>query len=165
MRWPVLHRDQSTTMTVIFQTCKLMTWLPDDLIAYSAQLAGFEVQKTAEDTPTEEEERTNVQSEEVITDENITSLNEGAPFSLVGRPELEQFFNDNIIDIVTHQEQYKRMGISFPGATILYGPPGCGKTYAVEKLAEYLGWKRFDIDSSTIASSYIHDTTSPVVYA
>ena len=49
------------------------------------------------------------------------------------------------------------MGISFPGATILHGPPGCGKTYAVEMLAEYLGWKRFDIDSSTIASSYIHD--------
>ncbi|MBQ2390639.1 MAG: AAA family ATPase, partial [Clostridia bacterium] len=50
------------------------------------------------------------------------------------------------------------MGISFPGATILHGPPGCGKTYAVEKLAEYLGWKRFDIDSSSIASSFIHDT-------
>ncbi len=29
-----------------------------------------------------------------------------------------------IIDIVLHQEQYKRMGISFPGATILYGPRG-----------------------------------------
>lgn len=75
---------------------------------------------------------------------------------------LEQFFNDNIIDIVLHQEQYKRMGISFPGATILYGPPGCGKTYAVEKLSEYLGWRRFDIDSSTIASSYIHDTSKKI---
>jgi SpoVK/Ycf46/Vps4 family AAA+-type ATPase len=54
------------------------------------------------------------------------------------------------------------MGISFPGATILYGPPGCGKTYAVERLSEYLGWKRFDIDSSTIASSYIHDTSKKI---
>ena len=83
-------------------------------------------------------------------------------FTLVGRPSLEQFFNDNIVDIVLNQEQYKRMGISFPGATILHGPPGCGKTYAVEKLAEYLGWKRFDIDSSTIASSYIHDTSKKI---
>ena len=54
------------------------------------------------------------------------------------------------------------MGISFPGATILYGPPGCGKTYAVERLSEYLGWKRFDIDSSSIASSYIHDTSKKI---
>ena len=75
---------------------------------------------------------------------------------------MEQFFNDNIVDIVLNQEQYKRMGISFPGATILHGPPGCGKTYAVEKLAEYLGWKRFDIDSSTVASSYIHDTSKKI---
>ena len=61
-----------------------------------------------------------------------------------------------------HQEEYKRMGISFPGATILYGPPGCGKTYAVERLSEYLGWPRFDIDSSTIASSFIHDTSKKI---
>lgn len=54
------------------------------------------------------------------------------------------------------------MGISFPGATILYGPPDCGKTYAVERLSEYLGWKRFDIDSSSIASSYIHDTSKKI---
>jgi SpoVK/Ycf46/Vps4 family AAA+-type ATPase len=54
------------------------------------------------------------------------------------------------------------MGIMFPGATILYGPPGCGKTYAVERLSEYLGWQRFDIDSSTIASSYIHDTSKKI---
>lgn len=144
------------------RVCRLMTWLPDDLIAYSAELAGFEVQKTIENHSAEEEDHKNVLVEETAIVENATSLNEGAPFSLVGRPELEQFFNDNIIDIVTHQEQYKRMGISFPGATILYGPPGCGKTYAVEKLAEYLGWKRFDIDSSTIASSYIHDTSKKI---
>ena len=92
----------------------------------------------------------------------MTQKNFNEKFVLIGRPELEQFFNDNIIDIVLHQEQYKRMGISFPGATILHGPPGCGKTYAVEKLSEYLGWKRFDIDSSTIASSYIHDTSKKI---
>lgn len=83
-------------------------------------------------------------------------------FSLVGRPELEAFFNENIIEIVQNLEQYQRMGITFPGATILYGPPGCGKTYAVERLIEYLGWPRFDIDSSTIASSYIHDTSKKI---
>ena len=54
------------------------------------------------------------------------------------------------------------MGISFPGATVLYGPPGCGKTYAVDRLAEYLGWPRFDIDASSIASPFIHDTSKKI---
>ena len=90
------------------------------------------------------------------------TIKDKTAFRLIGRPEIEQFFNDNIIDIVLHQEKYKRMGIPFPGATILYGPPGCGKTYAVDRLAEYLDWPRFDVDSSTIASPYIHDTSKKI---
>jgi SpoVK/Ycf46/Vps4 family AAA+-type ATPase len=54
------------------------------------------------------------------------------------------------------------MDISFTGATIVHGPAGCGKTYAVEKLAKYLGWQRFDSDSSTIASSFSHDTSKKI---
>ena len=80
-------------------------------------------------------------------------------FSLPGRPALEQFFRENIIDVVLNRERYARMGISFPGATVLYGPPGTGKTYAVERLAEYLGMEPFRIDSGTIGSSYIHETS------
>ena len=83
-------------------------------------------------------------------------------FSLIGRPELETFFEDNIIDIVNNSEQYKKMGIDFPGATILYGPPGCGKTYAVDRLTDYLDWPRFDIDASAIASPYIHETSKKI---
>lgn len=139
---------------------KIMSWIPKDVLIKSAQLAGFEI--VSPNTGADEDKL----SEDCIENEFPEEKNPPVPitesFSLIGRPDLEQFFNDNIIDIVFHQEQYKRMGISFPGATILYGPPGCGKTYAVEKLSEYLGWKRFDIDSSTIASSYIHDTSKKI---
>ena len=80
-------------------------------------------------------------------------------FELPGRPLLEEFFNDHIVDIVKNEESYKRMGIEFPSATILYGPPGCGKTYAAQKLIEYLGWSSYSIDSSTVGSPYIHQTS------
>lgn len=137
---------------------KIMSWLPKNALRKSAQLAGFEVLEPVIEEPAEKME--DDASEQLEKADTVVLPNE--QFILVGRPELEQFFNDNIIDIVLHQEQYKRMGIAFPGATILYGPPGCGKTYAVEKLSEYLGWQRFDIDSSTIASSYIHDTSKKI---
>ncbi len=83
---------------------------------------------------------------------------EGA-FELPGRPELEKFFRERIIDVIDREEAYRRMGIPFPGPTLLVGPPGCGKTYAVEKLSDYLGWPCFRVNSESIASSYIHETS------
>ena len=83
-------------------------------------------------------------------------------FSLPGRPELERFFREEIIEVVDQEEAYKRMGIGFPGGTVLYGPTGCGKTYAVEKLTEYLGWPVFTIDSGNIGSKYVHETSRKV---
>ena len=80
------------------------------------------------------------------------------PFSLPGRPGLERFFRENILEILAREEEYRRMGVPFPGAVLLYGPPGCGKTFAVERLAEYLGWPRFEISSESIGSPYIHET-------
>ena len=56
------------------------------------------------------------------------------PFRLVGRPALEGFFRDHVIDIVENRDRYRAMGISFPSAFVLHGPPGCGKTFGVERL-------------------------------
>jgi SpoVK/Ycf46/Vps4 family AAA+-type ATPase len=52
--------------------------------------------------------------------------------------------------------------VGFPGAFVLHGPPGCGKTYAVERLVEYLDWPCFSIEASTVASPYIHETSRKV---
>lgn len=83
-------------------------------------------------------------------------------FSLPGRPELEKFFNEHIIDIINNKERYKALGIGFPSAIILYGPPGSGKTYAVEQLINLLDWPSFRIEASSVASPYIHETSKKV---
>lgn len=83
-------------------------------------------------------------------------------FSLAGRPGLESFFNEHVIDIVENRERYRVMGIDFPSAIILHGPPGCGKTFAVERLVEYLGWPSYQIEASSVASPYIHETSKKV---
>lgn len=83
-------------------------------------------------------------------------------FVLPGRPMLEEFFNDHIIDIITNAEKYKALGVPFPAPIILYGPPGCGKTFAVERLVEYIDWPTFSIDSSSIGSPYIHETSRKI---
>lgn len=83
-------------------------------------------------------------------------------FSLPGRPELETFFNEHIIAVLNEPERYKKLGIGFPSAILLYGPPGCGKTFAVNKLVDFLDLPKFEINSSTIASPYIHDTSKKI---
>jgi hypothetical protein len=55
-------------------------------------------------------------------------------FCLPGRPKLEEFFNEHVIDIIANPEKYQMMGINFPSSMVLFGPPGCGKTFAIEKL-------------------------------
>ncbi|HYI01812.1 ATP-binding protein [Hyalangium sp.] len=79
-------------------------------------------------------------------------------FELPGRATLEAFFSEHVIDIIENASRYKALGIEFPAAIALHGPPGCGKTFAVNKLIEYLGWPSQSIDSSSIGSPYIHET-------
>ena len=81
------------------------------------------------------------------------------PFHLAGRTELERFFRERIIDVIDREDEYRRMGISFPGPTLLVGPPGCGKTFAVERLVEYLGWPSYVVNADSVGSSYIHETS------
>lgn len=142
---------------------QLMSWISREQLSKSFELAGFKATYNTKVGTSNDEARIHEEQSVVVKEPTeVFPYEITGTFTLIGRPDLEQFFNDNIIDIVLRQEQYKRMGISFPGATILHGPPGCGKTYAVERLAEYLGWQRFDIDSSTIASSFIHDTSKKI---
>jgi len=91
-----------------------------------------------------------------------SGLERGVPFALAGRPLLEDFFNEHVVDIVKNKERYAALGIGFPSAIVLHGPPGCGKTFAVEQLVEYLGWPSFQVDASSVASPYIHETSKKV---
>jgi AAA+ superfamily predicted ATPase len=83
-------------------------------------------------------------------------------FTLPGRPELEQFFNEHIIDFIQNKERYQLLGVNFPGAIILYGPPGSGKTFAVDKLVEFLDWPSYRVEASSVASPYIHETSKKI---
>jgi cell division protease FtsH len=83
-------------------------------------------------------------------------------FTLPGRPALEVFFNEHVVDVVQNHERYQALGIGNPAAIVLEGPPGCGKTFAVEQLVAFLGWPSFAIDAASIGSPYIHETSRKV---
>jgi cell division protease FtsH len=141
-----------------------MSWIGAKHLKDVVQAAGFEV---AEVMPLERSPDPAGKAEKSLADVAVETSKPAAPdpnriFELAGRPELANFFNEHIVDIILHRDRYKALGIDFPSAVILHGPPGCGKTFAVEKLVEYLGWPSFQIDASSVASPYIHETSKKV---
>ena len=90
-----------------------------------------------------------------------TVSEECARFRLPGRLALETFFNEEIIEDVQLAERDPGT-IEWPGSVVLYGPPGSGKTFAVERLTAFLGWEVFRIDAGTVGSPFIHETARKV---
>lgn len=141
-----------------------MNWIGTDHLKDVVQAAGFEVAEIMplECEPTALAEKTEAALDEEEGEVKRAALNSNKVFELAGRPELAAFFNEHIVDIILHRDRYKVLGIEFPSAVILHGPPGCGKTFAVDRLVDFLGWPSFQIDASSVASPYIHETSKKV---
>ena len=63
---------------------------------------------------------------------------------------------NEIIKVLKDPERAKKFGITIPNGILLYGPPGCGKTFFAEKLAEEIGCNYMYVKCSDVASPYIH---------
>ena len=140
-----------------------MSWLGAGHLRDVVQAAGFEV---AEVIPADRARVLPSRPDAVPVERTEEAQADNKPpatvFELAGRPELAAFFNEHIVDIVLNRDRYKALGIGFPAAVILHGPPGTGKTFAVERLVDFLGWPSFQIDASSVASPYIHETSKKV---
>lgn len=142
-----------------------LSWLGARHLKDVVQAAGFEV---AEVIPLDRILPTSsIKTETAAVDVEAAEVKPAGPersklFELPGRPELAAFFNEHIVDIVLNRNRYKALGIEFPAAVILHGPPGTGKTFAVERLIDFLGWPSYQVDASSIASPYIHETSKKV---
>ena len=112
--------------------------------------------------PTDKEIDHSRQTAESSDQSDDISSGQNKYFSLPGRQMLEDFFNEYVIDIVQNAERYKALGIEFPSAIVLHGPPGCGKTFAVERLIEHLDWPIYFIDPNSVNSPFIHETSKKV---
>jgi ATP-dependent 26S proteasome regulatory subunit len=75
---------------------------------------------------------------------------------VAGMHSLKELLRHDVIEPVRNPEPYRRYGLSIPNGILLYGPPGCGKTYIARQLAEELGHHFVEIIPSELASPYIH---------
>ncbi|MCS3498280.1 hypothetical protein M2189_002762 [Bradyrhizobium japonicum] len=80
-------------------------------------------------------------------------------FALPGRPALEAFFREYVIEPSADPERYQALRVQLPNGILLYGPPGSGKTHAVDTLVAALRRPTFRLDLGEVGSPFIHQTT------
>jgi cell division protease FtsH len=80
-------------------------------------------------------------------------------FALPGRPALEAFFREYVIEPSADRARYEVLRVQLPNGILLYGPPGSGKTHAVDTLVAALRRPVFRLDLGAIGSPFIHQTT------
>ena len=83
----------------------------------------------------------------------------GEGFSVVaGMEELKQQMREEVIEPLHNPEEYRRYGITIPNGMLLYGPPGCGKTFFAKHFAEEVGFNFMCITPATLKSRYVNAT-------
>ena len=76
--------------------------------------------------------------------------------AVAGMRGLRSLLMQEVVRPIRDPEPFRKYGLSTPNGILLYGPPGCGKTWIARKLAEEVGHFFVEIIPSEIASSYIH---------
>lgn len=93
----------------------------------------------------------------------IKGLTEAYGFDAVaGMIELKSQLTQNVVIPILQKEKYLKFKLSIPNGILLYGPPGCGKTYIVKRLAEEINFNFIELKHSDVASTYIHGTVEKI---
>lgn len=81
---------------------------------------------------------------------------------IAGMEELKRELISDVINPLRHPEDFKKFKVSIPNGIILFGPPGCGKTFIIRKLAEELNYNFLEVKHSDLTTPYIHGAVSNI---
>lgn len=88
---------------------------------------------------------------------------EGRGFGdVAGMAELKSRLRRDFVSILKHQELARAYGITPPNGLLLYGAPGCGKTFIARKVAEESGLNFSLVKPSDLGSTFIHGTQTMI---
>ncbi len=81
---------------------------------------------------------------------------------IAGMSELKETLNRQVIFVIKNEEIAKEYKLTPPNGMLLYGPPGCGKSFFAEKFAEETGFSYVFVKSSDLASSFVHGSQEKI---
>lgn len=84
---------------------------------------------------------------------------DGEGFSAIaGMQELKDLVKTEVIDAINQREEYERYGVTIPNGMLLYGPPGCGKTFFAKQLAAEIGFHFIAKKPGELQSKWVNGT-------
>jgi len=91
------------------------------------------------------------------------NIPKGAGFAAIaGMQELKEQLKLDVIDALNNPEEYEKYGITIPNGMLLYGPPGCGKTFFAKHFAEEVGFNFISVTPSDLKSKYVNETQEKI---
>ena len=78
--------------------------------------------------------------------------------AIAGMEDLKELLQREVIDAILNPEEYARYGLTIPNGMLLYGPPGCGKTFFAKHFAEEVGFNYMEVKPSTLKSKWVNAT-------
>ena len=97
------------------------------------------------------------------TPRNYKVRQQGKGFDdIAGMHDLKETLYHDVILPLTEKELYEQYKVSVPNGMLLYGPPGCGKTFIAQKFAEEVGYNFVLVNPSDLASIYVHGTQEKI---
>ena len=74
---------------------------------------------------------------------------------IAGMDELKNQLQTQVLDVLRRPEHFKKYGVTIPNGMLLYGPPGCGKSFISEKFCEEAAFNFFLVKPSDLSSIYV----------
>lgn len=78
--------------------------------------------------------------------------------AIAGMEDLKNRLREEVIEPLQSPEEYERYGVTIPNGMLLYGPPGCGKTFFAKHFAEEVGFNFMCITPASLKSRYVNAT-------
>lgn len=108
-----------------------------------------------------EETDETAETEENKTDLSVSDSKSGFA-GIAGMDALKQDLSNRIIWLLKDKEKAEKYGMTPPCGMLLYGPPGCGKTFFAEKFAEETGFHFMMVSGSEVSSPLVHGTQEKI---
>ena len=119
----------------------------------------LEMFQTTTDAPWEKEEK----KEEMKVSVEIKRNTHGGGFTdVAGMETLKKTLTERVIWVLSDKEKAAKYRITPPNGMLLYGPPGCGKTFFAQKFAEESHFNYMLVNGSDLGSTYIHGTQGKI---
>ena len=99
---------------------------------------------------------------ETSADIEIKKGNGNGFADIAGMDDLKEMLRKRVILILKDKELAEKYKLTPPNGMLLYGPPGCGKSFFAEKFAEETGFNFIMVKASDLGSIYIHGSQGKI---